>query len=128
MNEDILTKSLPDGGPLYRETNLNAFIAEPWNAGSSVVFILIAFYLIWKTQRIKTLPLLLKIAPVILLIGGIGGTLYHAFRVSSFFLFLDVAPIYTLVFGVACAFWIRWTGKPVLLLGILPFFILMDLL
>jgi hemolysin III len=126
MNEEILTRSLPDGGPLYRETNLERFIAEPWNAGSSLVFILVAVFFLFRIGKSEKAGLLLTLAPVILLIGGLGGTLYHAFRVSSFFLFLDVAPIYILIFGTSCYLWARWAGNTRILFFVLPFFILMD--
>ena len=34
----------PDGGPMYLETNLERFIAEPFNAASAAMFLLIVAY------------------------------------------------------------------------------------
>ena len=41
---------LPDGGPIYWETNLNEWIVEPYNALSAIPFIAIALYWLIKVR------------------------------------------------------------------------------
>lgn len=100
--ESILLEEMPDHGPVYFETNLHHFIVEPWNMVSASVFIFIAIYWILRLQnRWKTHPFL-RIASPILLIGGVGGTLYHGFRESEVMLMMDWMPILilTLMAGI----------------------------
>jgi hemolysin III len=47
----------------------------------------------------------------ILLAGGIGGTIYHAFRQWQFFFYLDVVPIVLLCAVAAIYLWIRLRPK-----------------
>ncbi len=91
MNE--LVTRLPDGGPKYFETNLDHVIAEPWNAASAFLFLIIVAWWYMKLKGRFRRYKLLSIAVPILAIGGIGGTLYHAFRVSQVFLLMDWLPI-----------------------------------
>lgn len=91
MNETFMR--LPDGGPRYFETNLDQLIAEPWNAVSAFLFLLIVAWWYMKLRGRFRRYRLLSIAVPILAIGGLGGTLYHAFRVSQVFLVMDWLPI-----------------------------------
>ena len=91
--------ALHDGGPRYTETPPDpyapdaAFVAEPWNAVTASFFIWIALaWLVRLRGRFGKYPFMLCCLPV-LLVGGIGGTLYHGLRTQRAFLFLDVAPI-----------------------------------
>jgi hemolysin III len=47
----------------------------------------------------------------LLVAGGLGSTLFHAFRMSRFFLFLDVLPIVILTLGVSVYFLYRVSGN-----------------
>jgi hypothetical protein len=94
-----LSSRLDDGGPRYTESppNPNApntpFIAEPWNAITASFFIAIVFAWVWRLRgRYGRFPFLCCCL-AILLIGGIGGTLYHAFRTRTIYFYLDVVPI-----------------------------------
>jgi len=114
-----------DGGPIYFESDFSAFIAEPWNMASALVFILIAGYWIYKSapQRQKT-PFVFY-ASILLLIGGIGGSLYHGFRNSSLTLLMDWLPILLLVLAAAVYFLKFTTGswKASILAVIILFFL-----
>lgn len=84
---------LPDGGPIYSETNINATIVEPYNTLSTVLFLVMSVY--WYgilNGSFLKFPYLTS-SLILLSIGGVGGLIYHAFRYSSFFLFMDWLPI-----------------------------------
>lgn len=84
---------LRDGGPLYAETNLDNLVAEPFNAASAFLFLLMAFYWIFRLRGQYRAYRFLTVAIAVLTIGGIGGTIYHAFRYSQVFLVMDWLPI-----------------------------------
>ena len=100
-----------DGGPVYCETNLEHFIAEPLNGASALLFIPIALYwLVYSLKRRKTHGLLIA-ASLILLVGGIGGTVYHFFRLSPIFLQMDWMPIMILTLMASFYFFYKATGR-----------------
>lgn len=119
INNSPLLQSNPfrldDGGPIYKETNLQHLIAEPFNASSALIFIAVAFYWFWVLGKDKQLPLLVKrlqmACAVLLLIGGIGGSLFHAFRVSKIFLLMDVVPIFLLALIFSLYLWWKQFGR-----------------
>jgi hypothetical protein len=95
---------LPDGGPRYKETPPNPYvvpIAEPFNAVTASFFVLIVVFWFWRLWgRFGRFPFLTACMPI-LLAGGIGGTLYHAFRTQRIWFLMDVIPISVL--GIAGA-------------------------
>jgi hypothetical protein len=95
---------MPDGGPRYRETPPDPTavpIAEPFNAVTASFFILIVLFWGWRLWgRFARYPFLTACMPI-LLAGGVGGTLYHAFRTQRAWFLLDVIPISLL--GIAGA-------------------------
>lgn len=98
---------LPDGGPVYAETDLSRFIAEPWNAISSLAIIIPAVYFFVKiSPQFRTYAFLSYCIPLLFL-GGTGSTLFHAFRVSKYFLFLDFMPIILLSLSISIYFWVK---------------------
>jgi hypothetical protein len=108
---------LGDGGPIYIETPRDPFapdaplIAEPWNAITATFFILIAVAWFWRLRgRYREFPFLVSALPV-LLAGGIGGTLYHAFRTSRLYFLLDVIPISLLGIAGAVFMAYRYFGR-----------------
>lgn len=111
--------TLHDGGPLYAETNLDQFIAEPWNALSSLVIVAPALYWLFVIRKdLKNYGFLLFCIPFLLL-GGMGSTLFHAFRSSPWLLHLDVYPIVALTFFISAYFWskvFKSTGLALLLI------------
>ncbi|RZL48329.1 MAG: hypothetical protein EOO93_24585 [Pedobacter sp.] len=89
----IKVQNPPDGGLLYAETNLQNIFPEPLNAITSCFFLAIAIYWsvkLWKDH--KSHPFL-TYCLILLFIGGIGGTTYHAFRKWSPFIMMDWLPI-----------------------------------
>ena len=100
-----LVARMPDRGPRYTETPPDQrapdapFVAEPWNAVTASFFVWIMVAWVWRLRgRYRDFPFLVCCLPI-LLVGGIGGTLYHAFRSHALYFYLDVIPISVL--GVA---------------------------
>lgn len=95
-----LATRMPDGGPRYQETPLDPYaidaaaIAEPYNTVTAALFIFIA--IIWAIRVLRAgihrHPFVAVCLPI-LLAGGIGGTLYHAYRTRVTYFLLDVIPI-----------------------------------
>lgn len=92
------SRRLADGGPIYRESPADpaavvGWAAEPWNAATAGVFVLLV--VVWTVRlrgRFRRFPFVSASLPV-LLAGGVGGTLYHAFRTRQAYFLLDVIPI-----------------------------------
>ncbi|MCX7633191.1 MAG: ceramidase [Turneriella sp.] len=97
---------LPDYGPLYRETNPNAVIKEPWNMASAALFIVLALYWLIKLHGRKDFRFQYWLNWG-LLVGGIGGTLFHGLRAHFIFLAMDFIPILVLSIALAFHFWFR---------------------
>jgi hypothetical protein len=125
---------LPDHGHYYRETDLSHFIVEPWNAWSSLTFLIPALYFIWQISRSGNRhQFIFWVACPLLIIGGLGSTFYHAFRASIWLILADVIPILALVLAVSIRTWIKvlkpkWLVIPITILffllsfGIMRFF------
>lgn len=86
-------QNLPDGGLWYTETNPANLIVEPFNAASALLFIGIALWWLVQLRGKFVERTFLYIAAVILLIGAVGGSIYHAFRYSAVFIYMDWLPI-----------------------------------
>lgn len=101
----IRTEQIQDSGPFYNEFVANELIKEPWNAISSLLFFVpIIFWLIKLRGQYKTHLIIVALLPLLFL-NGLGSTLYHAFRSSQFFFFLDVLPAAIMSFSLAWYFW-----------------------
>jgi hemolysin III len=96
-----------DGGPIYAETDFSNWIVEPYNAASAIPFILLVIYWLWRLQGNYKRHWFLTASLPILLVGGIGGTLYHAFRTQRLFLIMDFMPILFLTLAGGIYFWFR---------------------
>lgn len=97
----------PDGGPVYRETDMDQWIVEPWNALSSLLILLPAVYWALKLRgQYREYPFITFCIPLLFL-GGLGSTLYHAFRSSRLLLLLDVTPTAILTLALAIYFWAK---------------------
>lgn len=112
-----------DNGPVYRETvDLSEFIVEPWNAWSSLTFVVVALVLLRQLRgNFKTYPFIVFFCVPLLIFGGLGSTLFHAFRSSVWLLLMDVFPIIVLVLGVSIWMWLKvlspkWLVIPVIVL------------
>lgn len=105
--QDWYNHSLSDGGPIYTETNLDYLIVEPWNAFSSLMIVIPAIIWLFRIRgQFKDYKFLVYIIPLMVL-GGTGSTLFHAFRVSRIFLFMDVLPTAILTLSLSIYFWVK---------------------
>jgi hypothetical protein len=100
-----------DRGPHYYEFETNALIHEPWNAGSSVFFLVPVFYWAWRLRGQYNQHQMIVMMLPFLFLNGVGSTLFHAFRASNFFLFLDFAPAAIMSLILTYHFWNRALGK-----------------
>lgn len=123
---------LPDGGPVYAETDLSRFIVEPWNAASSLLIVVPAIYMIVKLWgRFRQFPFLSYCIPLLIL-GGMGSTIFHAFRASPFFLVMDILPTFILTLSIGIYFWVKvlpqwWQMFFIVIPGIMINFLLFNL-
>ena len=103
---------MADGGPRYSEFHPEFLIVEPWNAISSVFMMAPAVYwalemrgrTVWKHKMVF-------FAVAMVFLGGLGSTLFHAFRMSPVFLLLDVLPSALLTITLSVYFWLRVLPK-----------------
>ena len=118
-----------DFGPIYTETDLSRFPVEPWNTYSNLIFLLLIFYIAFKTKLdARKYPLLVVSLPI-LLTGFIGGTVYHASRSDRIWLMMDYLPIMVLSIFVSVHFLRRLLGNFSYALGVaLSSFILMRII
>ena len=107
----LLQEILLDGGATYAETNFDYWIVEPWNAISSLSFLIPVFYWLRKLKGKYTEYPFLSYCMPLLFLGGVGSTLFHAFRASPFFLLLDVLPILMLTASLSIFFWVKILPK-----------------
>ncbi len=110
---------LEDGGPRYFETDLSMPVVEPWNMASAAVFMIIVIWWLYTLRGRFGKHKFVSIALPILAVGGIGGTLYHGFRVSKFFLVMDWLPILILTLMATYLFIYITTKKRWLALGLI---------
>lgn len=99
-----------DSGPVYYETAVRSGIIEPWNAISSLSYLMPACWFLLKCYpKYRDFPFLIFFATPLLILGGIGSTLYHAFRSSNVLMWLDVAPVFVLTLSLGTYFlWLRY--------------------
>jgi hypothetical protein len=110
-------ENIHDFGPIYAETDPSHFPVEPYNSFSNLIFLVIVILYFRRTGlSFAKFPLTVSSLPI-LFTGFVGGTIYHATRSHSLWLFLDFIPIAVLVFCAAVYFWKRLTSR--LLLAIL---------
>ncbi len=121
--DDIL---LQDGGPYYCETNLDHTFPEPFNALSAVVFMFISLYWYFKVSKQTQNFRFLKLASVILAIGGLGGSIYHGFRFFSWAMWMDWFPILILCIAAASYFIYRIYKSIIWALAALLFAVLLQ--
>lgn len=115
--------SVGDFGPIYTETQLGRFPVEPFNTFSNFIFLGIIIYFAWRTRfDLRRHPLIVCALPI-LLVGFIGGTVYHATRSDRIWLMLDYMPIIILAAFASIYFWSRVLGGFArgLLLGLIIF-------
>lgn len=105
-------RMITDEGPIYHETDVSQFIVEPWNAFSSLLFLVPVIYFLFLLRgQYKANWFLIYLSSPLLVIGGIGSTIYHAFRASRFFIFMDFLPIAILTLSISIFLWIKILPK-----------------
>jgi hypothetical protein len=98
-----------DRGPMYNEFVHDAVIHEPWNAYSSLFFFIpVIFWLVYLRGKYRTYGIITALLPLLFL-NGLGSTLFHAFRASNWFLFLDWLPAALMTLILSIYFWHRIT-------------------
>ena len=129
MPQDPLTARHDDLGPFYVETvDLSATIVEPFNTASATLFILVA--IVWVVRlwgRFRLHPFLTACLPL-LLVGGIGGTLYHATRASKLYWLADVVPISLLGVLISVYLWLRLAPRWAYLIGLIALLLVVNLI
>jgi hemolysin III len=116
--------SVPDYGPVYRETtDLSSFIVEPWNAWSSLTFLVPVMIFLWQLRgRHFEYAFIVWFCCPLLVLGGLGSTFFHAFRTSTILLLMDAIPIMILVVGVSIWMWLKVLPKNIQILWVLLIF------
>ncbi len=112
-----------DSGPIYQETLKGRFPVEPFNTFSNIIFLIIIIYFALKVYKDFKHHRFLAYCLPVLLLGYIGGTIYHATRSHDFWMYLDWLPILFLCFGVSVYFTAKlktsWKGRLILILIVL---------
>nr|NQU90213.1 hypothetical protein [Bacteroidota bacterium] len=104
---------IQDSGPLYHEFHAESWIKEPWNAVSSLFFLVPVIFWLWKLKgQYRTYPMITLLLPL-LFMNGVGSTLYHAFRASQLALLLDWMPAFIMNLILAWYMWKRVLNRPV---------------
>ena len=93
-----------DFGPIYKETIAGRFPVEPWNTFSNLFFLVIFIYWAFVIYRDYKNHKFIAFALPLLLIGFIGGTVYHATRAHNVWLVMDFVPILILSIAVSIYF------------------------
>lgn len=100
-----------DNGPLYHEFCSDEFVKEPWNAYSSLVFFIPVIYWFWRLRGEYNQHKFLVFILPFLFLNGLGSTLFHAFRIHNFFLYLDFMPALVVNISVSTYLWTKVLGK-----------------
>lgn len=111
LAEEWFNRRLADGGPVYTEYHPENIIVEPWNAVSSLFMILPAVYWFLKLRKSGKIHAFVLFALIMVFLGGLGSTLFHAFRMSKVFLMLDVIPSAILTLSIGIWYWLRILPK-----------------
>jgi len=122
----LLKFRAPDGGLLYTETNLNSLLPEPLNTLTSCFFFLLAVYWIVRLKGFTSRHSFLSIASWLLLIGSVGGTIYHGLRKYPVFILMDWLPILLLCIMASAWFWIKVLQSPAAAAAVFIIFFLIE--
>lgn len=103
---------ITDSGPLYHEFHFDSWIHEPWNAASSLFFLVPVIFWIWKLRgRYRRYPMISLFLPLLFL-NGIGSATYHAFRSSDLALMLDWMPAFIMNLLLCWYMWNKVLRRP----------------
>ncbi|MHC4669416.1 MAG: hypothetical protein ACYTFD_13520 [Planctomycetota bacterium] len=90
---------MPDGGPIYCETDPTAWLVEPWGTISELAFLLVIVVWVRRLRgRWREHPFVAFALPV-MFVGFVGGVLFHGLRSHRLFFLMDVIPMLVLIFA-----------------------------
>ncbi len=95
----------PGAGPIYVETDMHRVLVEPWNAASATLFLLMAVSWVIRLRGQYRKHAFLTACLPLMVIGAVGGTVYHAFRGQRVWLFMDWMPIAILCLAGSIYLW-----------------------
>ena len=118
---ELQRQLIQDSGPLYHEFHADEWIKEPWNAFSSLFFLVPVLFWLWKLRGQYKKHMIITILLPLLFLNGLGSTLYHAFRSSDLFMILDGLPASLMSLTLSLYMWKRvgskwWKAKSIVLL------------
>ena len=90
-----------DSGPIYQETLAGRLPVEPFNTFSNIFFLLIILYFSIRVYSDYRQQRFLAWSLPVLMLGFIGGTVYHATRSHDIWMFMDWLPIVILCLSVS---------------------------
>ena len=96
-----------DNGPIYLETVMGRFPVEPWNTFSNLLFLALIVFWFLRIRHDARDHMFIALSLPVLLLGYVGGTVFHATRSHNIWLALDFGPIAFLMLAVATFFWRR---------------------
>ncbi len=103
---------ISDSGPIYHEFHFDSIIREPWNAASSLFFLVPVFFWLWKLRgQYLTYPMISLFLPLLFL-NGVGSAVYHALRSSEFALLLDWLPAFIMNLLLNWYLWNKVLRRP----------------
>ena len=92
-------KRFRDRGPIYVETikyfesDKDHMIIEPFNTASAALFFVISIWFLYRYRKENMRSSFILYAVIMLFIGGVSGTIYHAFRIWPVFMYVDGGTI-----------------------------------
>lgn len=112
-----------DDGPIYMETPLvlehGQWLIEPWNAFSSLLIILPGLFFLFRLRGAWQGNFLLALCAPVLILGGLGSTLFHGLRSSAWFLMMDVYPTMLVFLILTIYLWWKALGNIWLAVGVI---------
>ena len=118
----------PDGGIVYTETDMSRLIPEPLNTLTASLFTVIAIYWLIRLKGFSRQLLFLSLSSYLLLVGSVGGTVYHGLRMYRIFILMDWVPILLLCMAASVYFLTKILRRQVYVIGFVGLFFLIQLL
>jgi hypothetical protein len=113
-----------DRGPIYAETLTgHPPFFEPWNSISSLFIAGAGLLFFFKVRRGDKGAGFIYFCASMLLIGGLGSTLFHGLRTSYWLVFMDFMPIVIVSLAIGLVFWQKvlksWLLASIVLIGLM---------
>lgn len=124
MLTSLWLQEVRDSGPIYRETVMDRFPVEPFNAASNFIFFATIIYFSLLIYKSDNKHWFLTACMPVYFIGFVGGTIYHATRSAELWLLMDWVPIVLLLLACSIYFVVRAKAalwSKLILMGIILF-------